>query len=599
MKTNFLVSNCYNLWLSAAKSYFAVDSYILHVIEREGLKEKYKDFQVAPLRRTNRQKLQADHDYVDKKFRKYTRLIIKRLDVIHNVKYGSQFWGKSLSLALLRHVAMCYELFQVCEQNFDKELHDCQILNPDSYHIPITFDEHRHFLQYTDFGQEQLFSIYCNLFYSKQFSTIKFKYSETVSASPKGFIHRIKGSGLYKKIFRRILMWLASIRQPTVGIMGSYFSTIYINQLILKSRGKIQLVQLPAIKPMSSKIRMDLREVLTQFEPDFDRFDKFIFSSLQYLMPKSFVENFLQIDREYKFYLSKYRHLKWVVCENWIGHEATSIALALLKQKGVNHISNEHNYLSHPFLGNSLKYQIPLVDEFVTLGWRNSSYPNLVPGASLFEWKYEAKNTEKEHDILFIMGRSAFRRPEMNAAYGTAEGYGAQSFIELTRIFLESLGENTLGKTYVRAYPKNSQVNFKVWDQTVPLKYLFEKSKIYDDTGIEPGRSLINKSRLVVVNYLSTSHLESIISDIPTVFIWDKDTMMHDENYVSIYDELIESGICQTNAKEAANFINMIKDNPEAWWYSHKVRKSIKSFLNENIGKPEFFVNYLLNKSEV
>ena len=47
----------------------------------------------------------------------------------------------------------------------------------------------------------------------------------------------------------------------------------------------------------------------------------------------------------------------------------------------VKHICNEHNFLSHPLTGNSLKYQIPLVDEFISLGWNDNRYPNFI-GAS-------------------------------------------------------------------------------------------------------------------------------------------------------------------------------------------------------------------------
>jgi putative transferase (TIGR04331 family) len=597
MKTNFLVSNCYKLWLATAKSYFAVDPYIIHVLEREGLKGKYKNIQVAPLRRTNRQELQVDHNYVDEKFRKYTVILTKRLDEIHNVKYGSQFWEKSLSLAFLRHVSMCYDLFQSCELNFDTKQHVCQVLDSSCYYTPSTFDEHRSFLQHTDFGQEQLFSIYCNLFYPKQFPPIKITYSKAaVKVSTKNLFSRFKTTGIYEKVFRRILIGIASLRQPHVGIFGTFFAPKYFNQLILKSMGKVQLIHLPTLNSISSTLRWDQRDVLARSERDFDRFDEFVFSSLRYLMPKSIVENFNQIHEGYKLFFSKYKSLKWAVCESWIGDESTSMALAILKQRGVKHLCNEHNYISYPFLGNSLKYQIHLTDEFVTLGWSEKSYPNLIRGASLFQWMEKDRCLNKEHEILFILGLPLANIPEINAAYGDSGGYGASAYFDMNKRFLEKLGGKTLKQLYVRSYPKSKMHNWRTWSQSYELAPYLSKVKKYDDFSIS-GRVLMQRSRLVVVNYLSTSYIESIIADIPTIFLWNKNMNFLLDKHIKVFDTLIESGICQTNPDEAADFINKIKDNPEKWWSSSKVQKSRALFLNANIGEPEVMIQHILKKT--
>ena len=158
-KINFLVSNCRELWLKDAKQHFTIDSFIVHVLEREGQLKKYHNIEVAPPRRATREELQADHDYVDQKFQKYTEILVARLDKIHRVNYGSQFWKKALSMGFLRHVSMCYDFYQACEENLDVERHDFQLLSESSFYVPNSFDEHRHFLQHTNFSQEQLFSI--------------------------------------------------------------------------------------------------------------------------------------------------------------------------------------------------------------------------------------------------------------------------------------------------------------------------------------------------------------------------------------------------------------------------------------------------------
>ena len=134
----------------------------------------------------------------------------------------------------------------------------------------------------------------------------------------------------------------------------------YRTNLIWKSKGKIQSINLPAITISPTKTSHQMRSELTRFNDDFDDLDKFIFSALYHLMPTSFLENFDQYYIGYKKHFDKMKKLKWVVCESWIGDEASSMALAILKTMDVKHICNEHNFLSHPLTGNSLKYQIPL-----------------------------------------------------------------------------------------------------------------------------------------------------------------------------------------------------------------------------------------------
>lgn len=597
MKTNFVVSNCYDVWIPDIENLLVINPFIEHKLELDGIKNSYKRIETASIRQTNRQELVNDHELVDTKVRKYTKILNRRLNQIHNVRHGSEFWEKALSLSILRHTSMCYNFYQGCKQNFDPSLHDCRIIDTCCYYIPAKFDDHRTFLQHTDYGQEQLFSVYCNMFYPNVASSIIIDAYEEPKGIKKTLFSRLKEPNLVKKIFGKILAKSVFFIKPSVGIIGSFFAMKYRTNLIWKSKGRIQSVNLPKITISPTKTSHKMRAELTKFDDDFDDLDKFIFSTLYHLMPASFLENFYQYYVGYKKHFDKMKKLKWVVCESWIGDEASSLALAILKTMDVKHICNEHNYLSHPFIGNSLKYQIPLVDEFISLGWNDNRYPNFVPGASLFEWDNGIKY-KKKYDILLVLGASGSRAPEINAGYADYGPYGSSSYDKFMKDFLQALGDKTLSQVYVRSYPKHAQKTWQVWDQKFLLREYIDKTINFDDYS-RSGRKLIKQARLVVVNYLSTSHLESIIADVPTIFLWNKDTYHHEDKYMSIYDGLIDSGICQTNPVKAATFINKIKNNPQLWWESEPVKKNKEKFLKENFGNPEIFINHLIKKSKM
>ena len=187
--------------------------------------------------------------------------------------------------------------------------------------------------------------------------------------------------------------------------------------------------------------------------------------------------------------------------------------------------------------------------------------------------------------------------PEINTCYGESGAYRAIAFIDMNQRFLARLGEETLSKLYIRSYPLKLVRECLTWDQSIALAPYLSTVKVYDDDSPISARSLMQRSRLVIVNYLSTAYLESIIANIPTIFIWNQDTYLLTEKYMGVFDALIEAGICQTNPDDAADFVNRIKDNPERWWHSSEVQRGRAAFLNANIGNPEVMIQHLLAKA--
>ena len=611
MKSNFVVSAYRDIWLPDAKKLFVLDPYISHVLEREGRRGDYDEVQVAAVSRSTREEFIHDHEFVDRKFHQYSDILAQRLDELHDSNHGSRFWRKAFSLSILRHVTLCYDLYTACEINLKPMLHECRVLGQESYRIPVDFDEHRQMFQNTDFGREQLFSVYCGLYYPSLFPSWK---SDTLLPIPdvrptlqesRSYWQRVTQGQFLSRIARRLLTIvslpriahrLLRTRNPKVGVIQTGFSQKQMEQLEFRSWGRIQNIPWPEISLSASTPRWDLRERLVRDDPHFDRFDKFAFACLRHGMPKIFVEDFSSAYAQYNSYFDKYLNLRWVVSEWWIGHSQTSLALAVLQNRNVRHIYNEHNYLSHFFLGSNLKYLVPLVDEFASLGWQDSSIPNLVRGASLFQWVDKEATCNKEHAILFVMSLPLTFAPEINAAYGESGAYRAQEYLVMNQRFLDRLGEDTLGEMYIRSYPQRYTRDWLAWDQAFVLAPYLSKVKVYENNSSISGKTLIQQSRLVVVNYLSTTYLESIIADIPTIFILNKDAYLLTEKYMGFFDALIDVGVCQTKPEDAADFVNRIKDNPERWWRSSAVRKAKSAFLNANIGNPEVMIQHLLEK---
>jgi putative transferase (TIGR04331 family) len=602
VKINFVVSVYSKIWIKGSKSLFATDPFIHHFLEKEDKLKAYDEVIVLPSPRSTKEELIIDHVFVDKKYQKYATILAERLNKIHGTAYEVLFWQKCLSLSIIRNITFIYDMFQRCEGVFDPKIHDCKILSEISFYTPIDFNDHRNFFQSTAFGQEQMFSVYINRFFSNYSKTVEEHFVWPIVPNSKsankiafylGKISRITIS----KLLLKLVSIFKKIKKPRIVILDSYFSTNNLLNLIINSRGRIQ--KLDVVPKFESSQNLDIikREMLSIENQEFDRFDCFFFSSLKFCFPRIFIEDFSNIYNYYHDNFNKLQKLEYVVNESWIGNNYSAIAVAILQKKGIKHICNEHNYLSHHFLCNNNKYIIPLTDKYLTLGWFKEGYKNLVKGGSLFEWVLE-KDFKKEHDILFINGPPVVKVPEISAAYGHFGGFNAAFQIEFNNLFFNTLSKKTLSSCVFRGYPIKSfaisylEPQMMMYDPEYLFKDYLQYFKIIDYSNVS-AKQLMKKSRLIIVDYLSTSYIESMKANIPTIFFWNELAYPLEPEFKDFYSSLISVGICQTNPIEAGIFIEEIKNNPEQWWNQDSVQTAKNSFLENNFGVNSELQNYL------
>lgn len=615
MKKNFIVSHLKELWIREPNELFISDPYIYYLIKQNNEELNYKNIEVAEFLRTNRKQMDEAIDFIQQKYNKYIPILAKRFNEIHNTTYTEEFWKKCLSLAFYRYLTVFHDMFSRCEKYFNSEEHCCQVLSERSYYIPIDFEDHFRLTATTHFGQEQIFSHYIKLFYPKQFSDIDLKQEDSSSLSfqaasrfriLKYCCKAVKLLMLlkFKEIFIKACAKISNrinknnTRSIKIGILNAFFSGQHINTLIEKSNGAIQYIEVERLNQnmYNVPINWNNRKLLGIFEKDFDRFDKFIFYTFPYCMPRTFMENFEAIYKANVQRINKIPQLKYVVGEAWQSNTYDSMAMAIMnEEKGVKHIYNEHNGFTHCFTGKLCYQKANLVDYFVTVGWYNDSIPKLVKGASLFP--FVIKNTcKKQYQLLYVTNSSEARMYHYGGLYGTME-VNALEHLEFAKIFMANLDYDNLKKLAYRRHPKVYSLTRLVYDSEDYLKEYLSDVQILPASGErgETCKEQMCKSRLVVVDSLSTAYLEAMSMNIPTIFFWNPKKYYLDDGYPDFFQPLINAGICQTNPVEAARFVDKIIDNPDKWWFSESVQAGRKSFFDKNFGEPEVMLNYLLS----
>ncbi|MDA7704710.1 LIC12162 family protein [Candidatus Pelagibacter sp.] len=551
----------------------------------------------------NKEQVQSFWDYTEIKYLKYLNIIGSRLNNLHCTNYSNIFWKRVFSLDLLRFISGMHQFYIYASKNFDLKKHTCSILSEKSYKIVDDFYEQRELLNSSCFGQEQLLSLYLKCFYPNTFPEFEWENNNSkINSNIKLNIKKYFNIKNYTKtkIVKKFYQYSDNIKysdsKASVGIMGSFFDKLYFQVLKEKSSGKIKNILIPNLS-YEKNVDFEMRTQLSQITPDMDDFDKFFFFSLKFLIPKYLVENFTGSIKNIKQHLEKFKNLKFLISEAWMGSSSINLFRSFAYEKqGVQTFHNEHNCIFHPYVGNLVNIKAQLVDKYLTFGWDNED-PKFVKLASLFPFTKEIK--KKKFDILYISNPARYRRTFYSSSYGHS-GDGAIKQLKFVSTFFKKLSPELLKKISYREYPKDYSYQSLSYDKELILKddlKDIKKLSSYRFQG-ETCKDQMASSSIVIIDFLSTSYLESLKMNIPTICFLDSESMFLSNKYSNFFKDLLEAKIIHLTPMSASEHLKKIHSNPLQWWNSPNTQNLKNHWLNNNFGNPDTMVKYLLELSE-
>ena len=112
-----------------------------------------------------KKQLSENAAFIMDKYALYLKSLATELNYLHKDNLSLQFWRKSLGISFKRYISMLHMSF-IEFSNFDIGRYKIHaVLARDSYFIPEDFEDQREFLQNTDLGREQLFSMFISTYY--------------------------------------------------------------------------------------------------------------------------------------------------------------------------------------------------------------------------------------------------------------------------------------------------------------------------------------------------------------------------------------------------------------------------------------------------
>ena len=549
-KINFRVSKLESLWIKDLKY---VDDYLLSF-------EKIDKNIIS-----KRSAIIYDHYYnVCKKLSVF-------LNTNHGVNFSEKFWRKTFNYGLLILITDLYQHFKYLESHYNPQKNISNILSLNSFKILDTFEQQRKYLQ-SDLGYEQIFSLYIRF--------KKYDYQREIILQEKSDLKILNN---LKSFIRNFVLKFSSKKKIKTLILNSYFERKHLLEIQNKNTDYIFFNRIF----LSKHINFNLRNKISILDKKSADFELFLNFCLKYLLPKIYLEGFRKSMNLTIRILKNYPKLRTIISEGWITDTPSSFILAIAKNEGIKHYCNEHNSYTHPFLGDFLRLSIELSDKFLTLGWINKS-PKVIKSSSLFRFRTNQKR--KKDNILFVAGPLGLNYPIYSTCYGSC-GYFSNSIIDFNNNFFSKISENILSSIIFRNYPNYKSEQIKLRNSI--YNDLVEKHNLMIDNLETDCLTQMSKSKLIIIDYISTSFIEALASNIPVIIFLTPGYIL-DDKYSDFFDPLIDSGIFQTNPYNAAKLVNSIIDYPRVWWESEKVQTGRRQFLSKNFGEPNSLKKLIL-----
>lgn len=608
----YISSSLYKIWPKNSKSnnYFTSDPYCRYQILKKNI-IKSNFIKCSDYTRTDREEMQKAVDYVQMKYEKFIPILTLKLNAANKVNYSSIFWKKYLSQALIRHITILHDFFTRTENNFFPEQQRFNIISTDSYIFSNTYEDQFELLVSSEIGQEMLFSMYVNLFYpnsqellvnldvsAKKIISNKFNdkikkiYNKTWI-----FFYHIRLEFKFKLILLKIFKIITSLfrNRVVVGFLDVFYSEKYQLEILKQGKLKLNFINFININFKDTIIDKETRKQLTNIlSNNLDKFDKYFFYTLQYLLPTSFLENFNQFKIKSEILFSKYPNLKHIVSEGWQSNTYSSFMLAYCSLKNIKHYYSEHTGFFHMYIGNVVDQKSKIADFYLSTGWNSTKIKNLIPLASLYNYnvKNEIKNV-KGYDILYITNSNESRMYQYGGFYSTME-VNAFKHMNLIKSFFNNLNNEVLKKISIRDHPVQYQNKRLCYDKNsfCGNNYIRVNRAVSDYEIGKRAKDQILFSKFVIIDSISTSYLECLFMNIPSIFFLNLNSNYLNSQYNDFFDELIEAKICWTCPFEAAKFVNSIHQNIDLWWTSDKVQSARNNFLSLNFKKPELAISF-------
>ncbi|MBJ6752195.1 LIC12162 family transferase [Geomonas anaerohicana] len=356
--------------------------------------------------------------------------------------------------------------------------------------------------------------------------------------------------------------------QPGILYKSSYFSPDVELQLFLKTRGKFRPVGRKPVRGACGQIDSTLRERLASYLPAGDDFRAFLQEVVPLDLPRCFLEGFGELRDEALQYPS---NPKAVFSANaYFYDEAFKVWAGACAEKGALLLGSQHggNYGIAKCL-KPQEHEVAICDRYYSWGWRKDDSPVVTPFPAAKLTGRRKIGADNRKTGIMIASTANFR---YLVQFPFLPEY-FDDYLAWQHAFSAALDDDRRAKLSVRLLAENLGWDLKErWCDAFPEVGIEEEG-----TGANFYESLA-ACRLFVADHVSTTYIEALSADKPTVMFFNRETYAVGDEAQRHLDLLRKVGILHDTPHQAARVVNKVYDDVESWWNQPERQRARQEF---------------------
>jgi putative transferase (TIGR04331 family) len=508
----------------------------------------------------DRSKLKGDFDYLNLLFEKILPSLALKFNKIHKVNYDIRYWKIILGPWLMVFLSISFDRWESIRLCFEKFSINktIQLLLNEKDMTPVCMKDFSDKIE-TDEWNHYLFSEIIN-YVGYKIEIEKINQNKVLNnkndKKKYGFFNTLKSiffllssfPAIYSKIF----------------VYHSYLEKKEILKLHLK------LNQIPFLDHPKDNFYKNYKKenyrgwALKEFN-DQNNYENFICKNINKFIPCAYLENFHLINKliDKKFWPKKPKviftsnaHYMDETFKFWAASKIKDFdAKLVIGQHGGHWGQGSFNFTEN--------YEISISDKFLSWGWTNEN-KKVFPMGNI-KPLIKTNNKKKKDKLIFILlGTDRYSHNIQSIPISSQW----LNYFNYQIILANNLNQNIKKNIYFKLYPYDYK-----WNQSQRLKdnLDFNTFKIIKEN--VKYKDIFKNCRLTISGWNSTTFLETMSSNIPTIIFWDEKYFELRETAKDDFKLLKKAKIFFDNPHEASKHINKIWDNIDLWWYDEEIIK--------------------------
>jgi putative transferase (TIGR04331 family) len=222
-------------------------------------------------------------------------------------------------------------------------------------------------------------------------------------------------------------------------------------------------------------------------------------------------------------------------------------------------------------------HQIAIADRFLTWGWSEPEQYKVTPVGN---FKDIGKKIVADKTGIALLVETTMPQNSYHMYSGpVAAGQWQEYFADQCR-FVQALPLALRDQVLVRLFSQDhAHAQKQRWQTRFPGIQL--------ETGVLPMISLMRKARVCISTYNSTTYLESMSLNFPTIMFWNPKHWELRDSAIPYFEQLKSVGIFHETPESAARQMVAVWDDVAAWWGSEAVQLVRREFCERYAHKPE------------